>query len=82
MIEAIFLYVILHDDNSKGERFRVRMPDMQTCFKAIEVGKMPMPTNQSGDYEVMGVMFCGTGEFHRNYMAKWHEDKVLDNDKQ
>lgn len=75
MIEAIFLYIILHDDDSKGERFRVRMPSMEVCMKAVESGKMPMPDKPSGDYEVMGVMFCGTGDFQRNYNATWWKDQ-------
>ena len=76
MLESIFLYIILHDDNSSGERFRVQMPDMQTCIKSIESGKMPVPTKTGGDYEVMGVMFCGTGDFQRNFNANWHADKI------
>lgn len=75
MLEAIFLYIILHDDNSSGERFRVQMPDMKTCVTAVETGKMPVPKGTS-DYEVMGVMFCGTGEFQRNYNSHWYVDPV------
>lgn len=75
MLKAIFLYIILHDDNSSGERFRVQMPDMETCIQAVETGKMPVPKGTS-DYEVMGVMFCGTGEFQRNYNAHWYADTV------
>jgi hypothetical protein len=75
MLKAIFLYVILHDDNSSGERFRVQMPDMQTCLKSVESGKMPVPKG-TNDYEVMGVMFCGTGEFQRNFNARWLVDPL------
>jgi hypothetical protein len=76
VLKTIFLYIILHDDNSSGERFRVQMPDMKTCIEAVESGKMPMPNKPSGDYEVMGVMFCGTGEFQRNFSANWYVDPV------
>lgn len=78
---SVFLYVILHDDNSNGERFRVKMPDMATCFRAVETGKMPTPSKPSGDYEVMGVMFCGEGDFQRNYSAAWWKDPIQKSDK-
>lgn len=80
MLEAIYLYVILHDDNSNGERFRTRMPDMVTCERVLEKAKMPMPTSPNGDYEVMGVMFCGTGDFDRQYGGVWWKDPVKKHD--
>ena len=78
MLEIIFLYVILHDDNSTGERFRTQMPDMETCLQVLEKSKMPMPDRPSGDYEVLGTMFCGTAEFQRNYNTVWWRDEVKD----
>lgn len=81
MLEAIFLYVILHDDNSNGERFRTRMPDMKTCMQVVENSKMTMPKTTSGDYEVMSVMFCGSGELQRNYSGIWWKDPVKEHGK-
>lgn len=81
MLEAIFLYVILHDDNSNGERFRTQMPSMEVCREAVKESKMTAPHSTSGDYEAMGVMFCGTGTFHRHYGAAWHNDKVRNPEK-
>lgn len=75
MLKTIFLYIILHDDNSSGERFRVQMPDMETCIKSIESGKMPVPKS-TNDYEVMGVMFCGTENFQRNFNTNWYIDPI------
>ena len=74
-LSTIFLYIILHDDNSSGERFRTRMPDMETCMKAVTNAKMPVPSRTGGDYEVMGAMWCG-GEFHRQYGGSWHNDEL------
>ena len=76
MLEAVFLYVILHDDNSTGERFRTRMPSMRVCLEVLEKSKMPTPDKPSGDYEVMGVMFCGTGQFNRHYNGTWWNDET------
>ena len=76
MLEAIFLYVILHDDNSQGERFRTQMPSMEICLKSVEAAKMSQPKKVGGDYEVMSVMFCGTGNFHRQYSGTWWNDKT------
>jgi len=75
MLETIFLYVILHDDNSNGERFRTVMSDMATCLTVLEKSKMPIPTSPSGDYEVLGAMWCG-GEMHRHYSSTWWNDPV------
>ncbi len=72
MLEVIFLYIILHDDNSKNERFRTAMPDMKTCYEAINNSKMPVPKS-GNDYEVMGVMFCGTGKFQNQYQSTWFQ---------
>lgn len=49
------------------------MPDMETCIKAVDNAKMPTPTRPGGDYEVMGVMWCG-GEWERHYSATWWKD--------
>lgn len=73
MLEAVFLYVILHDDNSSGERFRTKMPDMKTCMAAVSNAKISGPKSVAGDYEVMSAMWCG-GELHRNYNATWWND--------
>lgn len=70
MLEAIFLYLILHDDNSRGERFRTQMPSMAMCMEVVSNAKMPMPKS-TNDYEVLGVMFCGTEEFHTVNNYKW-----------
>lgn len=74
--ETAYLYVFFHDDNSTGERFRTALPDMATCLKSLEYAKLPMPTSPSGDYEVMGAMWCGTETMHRNYGATWWSDPV------
>jgi len=74
--KGIFLYVFFHDDNSQGERFRTKMPDMKTCMEVLKNSKMPLPTSPGGDYEVIGVMWCGEGEFQRNYNGTWWNDKV------
>ena len=76
MLETIFLYIILHDDDdSSGERFRTQMPDMQTCLKVLENANFAHP-NSSEDFEAMGVMFCGTSVFHRHYDSTWGNDAV------
>ena len=72
----IYLYVMFHDDNTRGERFRTRMKDMAECFQVIERSKLPMPTRPAGDYEVMGAMWCG-GEMERNDVGAWHIDNKL-----
>ena len=72
MLEVIYLYVILHDDNSNGERFRTQMPSMEVCLESIRAAKMPMPSSPAGDYEVMGVMYCGTGQFEGQYNDAWY----------
>jgi hypothetical protein len=74
MLEAIFLYVILHDDNSNGERFRTQMPSMEVCQKSLESAKMSQPKKVGGDYEVMSVIFCGTGKFNRHFNGTWWND--------
>ena len=79
--EPAYLYVFFHDDNSNGERFRTELPDLSTCLKVLESAKMPMPTNPSGDYEVMGAMWCGTKTMHRNYNATWWNDEVKESSK-
>ena len=73
--EQIYLYVMFHDDNSQGERFRTKMKDFSQCLEAIKAAKMPMPNNPSGDYEVMGAMWCGGG-MNRNYSGTWWDDKT------
>ena len=73
----IYLYVMFHDDNTQGERFRTKMKDMAECLDVIKASKLPMPTNPSGDYEVMGAMWCG-GTMERNYNATWYNDKKKD----
>jgi hypothetical protein len=78
MVYQIFLYIILHDDSSLGERFRVRMPNMEVCQQAIATGKIAYPAKTGNDYEVMGVMFCATGDFERhdgnNGKYSWKKD--------
>ena len=74
MFEVIYLYVILHDDNSNGERFRTLMPDLETCMEVVNNAKLPAPTTAAGDYEVMSVMFCGTEYLERHYSATWWKD--------
>ena len=80
MLETIFLYIILHDDNSTGERFRTQMPNMEVCLEVLEKSKITSPVKVGGDYEVMSVMFCGTGNFHRHFNAHWWKDKTKKND--
>lgn len=75
--DAVCLYTIFHDDNSVGERFRTKMNSMGECFEVISNAKMPMPTRPSGDYEVMGAMWCG-GEFERQHDSQWIKDKEVD----
>ena len=77
---GIYLYVMFHDDNSKGERFRTEMTDMKECLRAIKSSKMPMPDSPSGDYEVMGAMWCGGG-MDRNYNGTWWHDPKKSHDK-
>ncbi len=72
----VYLYLFFHDDNSTGERFRTAMPNMKTCLESLKYAKLPMPTSPSGDYEVIGAMWCGTGKFNRNYNATWWNDEV------
>ncbi|MCY4044625.1 MAG: hypothetical protein OXE99_06065 [Cellvibrionales bacterium] len=55
----VYLYTMFHDDNTTGERFRTRMESMEQCLKVLDKSKLPMPENPSGDYEVMGAMWCG-----------------------
>lgn len=71
-----YLYIILHDDNSSGERFRTAMKSMKQCLEVLKHSKLPMPTTPSGDYEVMGAMFCGSGKFHRNFNSTWWNDPI------
>ena len=66
--------IMFHDDNTSGERFRTKMSSMAQCLKVLEMSKMPMPNNVSGDYEVLGAMWCGGG-MERNYNATWWKDK-------
>ena len=73
--EQIYLYVVLHDDNSNGERFRTKMFNMTTCLKVLEKAKLPMPGKPSGDYEVMGAMWCG-GDLERHYGSTWWDDET------
>ena len=73
-LATVFLYVLLHDDNTNGERFRTRMPDMKTCMAAVDNAKISDPQSPGNSYEVMGVMWCG-GEWSRNYGSQWHKDK-------
>ena len=70
----IYLYVMFHDDNTTGERFRTKMKDMKECLEVIRASKLPMPAKPSGDYEVMGAMWCG-GKMERNYNATWWLDE-------
>lgn len=70
----VYLYTMFHDDNSNGERFRTKMDNMEQCLKVLEKSKLPMPTSPSGDYEVMGAMWCG-GDMERNYNATWWDDE-------
>ncbi len=58
------------------ERFRVRMVDMPACIAALESAKMPTPDKPGDSYEVLGVMFCGTGDFQRHYNKHWWQDPV------
>ena len=76
LTEKAYLYVFFLDDSSTGERFRTAMPNMKPCLESLKYAKMPMPTNPSGDYEVIGAMWCGTEEFNRNYSATWWDDGV------
>ncbi len=71
--DQIYLYVIIHDDNSKGERFRTKMADMGECLTVLAASKNEQPEKVSGDYEVVSVMWCGA-EFSRNYNAHWWVD--------
>ena len=71
--QQIYLYTMFHDDNSSGERFRTRMTDMKQCLEVLDKAKLPMPESPSGDYEVMGAMWCG-GDMERNYNATWWHD--------
>ena len=71
----VYLYVFFHDDNSNGERFRTKVESMEQYLKVIEKSKLPMPTKPSGDYEVMGAMWCG-GDIERQYNATWWDDKT------
>lgn len=73
--DQVYLYTMFHDDNSNGERFRTKVEDMQQCLEVIKAAKMTMPTRPSGDYEVMGAMWCG-GDMQRNYNARWWKDEV------
>lgn len=72
----VYLYVFFHDDNTNGERFRTEMPDMKTCNEVLKNAKMPMPISPAGDYEVLGAMWCGSDQMHRNYNATWWNDPV------
>ena len=73
----VYLYVMFHDDNTNGERFRTKMKSMAECLEVIKHSKLPMPKNPSGDYEVMGAMWCG-GSIERNYNATWWNDAQKD----
>lgn len=68
-----YLYTMFHDDNSNGERFRTEMESMGQCMEVLEKAKMPMPDSPSGDYEVMGAMWCG-GSIQINYGGVWKRD--------
>ena len=74
--KGIFLYVFFHDDNTSGERFRTKMLDMKVCMEVLKNSKMPLPDSTGNSYEVIGVMWCGGGEFQRNYSGAWRSDKV------
>lgn len=76
----IFLYVILHDDNSRDERFRFPMPSMEVCQATVTNGKITMPAKVGGDYEVMGVMFCGSGKIQRHSNNTWWKDAIKTHD--
>lgn len=78
--DEVWLYVMFHDDNSSGERFRTRMQNMDQCIKAVQHSKLPMPDRPSGDYEVMGAMWCG-GRIERQYNAAWWRDDIKGVDK-
>ncbi len=75
MLEVIYLYVILHDDDSNGERFRTKMPSMEVCTQAVTNAKLSAPDTASGDFEAIAAMWCG-GEFERNYNATWWKDEA------
>lgn len=79
--EVVYLYVMFHDDNTTGERFRTRMDSMKECYATVENAKLKMPVNASGDYEVMAAMWCGK-EFQRNYNATWFKDELRDLNKE
>lgn len=76
MLETVFLYIFLHDDNSNGERFRTRMPDMKTCLEAVKTAKMPVPHRAGDSYEVLGVMWCGGTMEKYSADGIWHSDKT------
>jgi hypothetical protein len=73
-LAAVYLYVILHDENSSGERFRTRMPDMETCLAVL--AKSRLEVADGGDSEGLGAVFCGTEQFHRHYGSTWWDDQV------
>lgn len=70
----VYLYVMFHDDNTSGERFRTKVSDISECLEIIKNSKLPMPNRPGGDYEVMGAMWCG-GEMERNHNGKWWVDE-------
>jgi hypothetical protein len=76
MLEAVFLYIMFHDDNTNYEKFRVQMPSFEVCYEAVERGKIAHPHKTGADYEVMGVMFCGGGTFQAQAGEKWYEKEV------
>ena len=75
--ETTYLYVILHDDNSNGERFRTEMESMGQCLEALKHSKMPTPSHPGGDYEVLGAMFCGSGKFQSHSLQHEWKDNLL-----
>ena len=71
MLEAVYLYLILHDDGSSGERFRYKMPSMVACENSLNAARISAPTNVGGDYEAISVMFCANEDQQGSFGGDW-----------
>lgn len=67
----IFLYVIIFGYDSTPKINRIKMPDIETCFKSVQNHESKISTGSEAEAGI--TIFCGTGAIEKCHNGNFND---------